>query len=117
MILSKYKQSALNSPFITDALINTLQVGVIPDHIAFIMDGNRRYSRLHGIPVAKGHFLGSRALMRVRHILDDSNQLEVLTINFIRSSVGVSHPVFSASPYTPSALRTSIDQRKKSMSS
>ena len=48
----------MDSPIMRDILINALQEGPIPDHIAFIMDGNRRYSKVHRMPTAKGHYLG-----------------------------------------------------------
>jgi ditrans,polycis-polyprenyl diphosphate synthase len=65
MQLSKYKTKVMDSPVMRKIIINTLQEGPIPDHIAFIMDGNRRYSKLHEIPTAKGHYLGSVALEKV----------------------------------------------------
>ncbi|KAG0148294.1 hypothetical protein CROQUDRAFT_8846, partial [Cronartium quercuum f. sp. fusiforme G11] len=46
-------------------IIKALRLGPIPKHISFIMDGNRRYSRKHGIPLKEGHLLGFEALKRV----------------------------------------------------
>lgn len=37
----------------------------IPDHIAVIQDGNRRFARLHGLDVAEGHRLGAETTERV----------------------------------------------------
>ncbi|XP_021959556.1 dehydrodolichyl diphosphate synthase complex subunit Dhdds [Folsomia candida] len=34
------------------------QMGKIPDHVAIILDGNRRYSRSLGLPVEVGHKIG-----------------------------------------------------------
>ncbi|KAB8275390.1 putative undecaprenyl diphosphate synthase-domain-containing protein [Aspergillus minisclerotigenes] len=45
--------------------INIIRRGPIPKHIAFIMDGNRRYAKAHGIPTAKGHYLGAEATSNV----------------------------------------------------
>ena len=39
-------------------VISVLKGGPVPRHIAFIMDGNRRYAREHGIEVAEGHRMG-----------------------------------------------------------
>lgn len=44
---------------------SVLEQGPIPKHIAFIMDGNRRFAKRHGIEVKEGHFLGGVALERV----------------------------------------------------
>jgi len=38
--------------------ISLLRGGPLPCHIGFIMDGNRRYARVHGMDVAKGHRVG-----------------------------------------------------------
>jgi undecaprenyl diphosphate synthase len=37
---------------------------VIPEHVAIIMDGNRRWAREHGVPVACGYRRGITALRR-----------------------------------------------------
>lgn len=46
-------------------ILFALLAGPIPNHVAFIMDGNRRFARSKGEPVAKGHDQGSQALRRV----------------------------------------------------
>lgn len=46
-------------------LIGALRQGPIPKHIAFVMDGNRRFARNHGIETVEGHHLGFEALARV----------------------------------------------------
>jgi ditrans,polycis-polyprenyl diphosphate synthase len=46
-------------------LLNALRRGPIPKHIAFIMDGNRRYAKEHGLAIAEGHRAGIIALMKV----------------------------------------------------
>ena len=48
------------------ALLTVLASGPIPQHVAFIMDGNRRYARSHHKQVAQGHGDGYEALKRVR---------------------------------------------------
>lgn len=46
-------------------VIFALLAGPIPNHVAFIMDGNRRFARRKNEPVAKGHDQGSQALRKV----------------------------------------------------
>jgi undecaprenyl diphosphate synthase len=41
--------------------------GPVPDHIAVIMDGNRRWATQRGLPAAQGHRAGERALVRTVH--------------------------------------------------
>ena len=48
-----------------DLLIGALRQGPIPQHVAFVMDGNRRFARSHGIETVEGHNLGFEALARV----------------------------------------------------
>ena len=47
-------------------LLGVLKAGPIPQHVAFIMDGNRRYAREKGVKVIEGHVDGFVALRRVR---------------------------------------------------
>ena len=65
MRLSKYTKDALGSYVARNIFLRTLQAGPIPEHVAFIMDGNRRYSKAHGVPVAKGHYKGSQVATNV----------------------------------------------------
>ena len=37
----------------------------LPQHIAIIMDGNRRWARAHGLPVSKGHEAGAQNLEKI----------------------------------------------------
>ena len=48
-----------------ELLIGALRQGPIPQHVAFVMDGNRRFARTHGIETLEGHNLGFEALARV----------------------------------------------------
>jgi ditrans,polycis-polyprenyl diphosphate synthase len=50
---------------IRELLIGALKQGPVPRHIAFVMDGNRRFARSHGIETVEGHNLGFEALARV----------------------------------------------------
>ena len=51
---------------VRELLIGALRQGPIPQHVAFVMDGNRRFARTHGIETLEGHNLGFEALARVR---------------------------------------------------
>lgn len=44
----------------------------VPTHIGFILDGNRRWARKHGLPVYEGHLAGYNALKEVIRATADS---------------------------------------------
>jgi len=48
-----------------DIILSILAAGPIPQHVAFVMDGNRRYARSHGKYVKEGHADGFEALRRM----------------------------------------------------
>ena len=48
-----------------DALIAVLAAGPIPQHIAFILDGNRRYARSKNMQIKEGHTDGFYTLRKV----------------------------------------------------
>jgi ditrans,polycis-polyprenyl diphosphate synthase len=50
-----------------ELLIGALSQGPVPQHVAFEMDGNRRYARNHKIETIEGHHLGFEALARVSY--------------------------------------------------
>jgi ditrans,polycis-polyprenyl diphosphate synthase len=45
--------------------IEMLKRGPIPQHVAFIMDGNRRFAKKLGVPTNIGHSLGFSSLEKV----------------------------------------------------
>ncbi|QIW99198.1 hypothetical protein AMS68_004716 [Peltaster fructicola] len=71
-------------------LIRSLKSGPIPQHIAFVMDGNRRYARARKLETVEGHNLGFEALARILEVCYKSG-VKVVTIyafsieNFKRS--------------------------------
>ncbi len=72
MHLSQIRKWLLQSPPVEwgivqlrELLIGALRQGPIPQHVAFIMDGNRRFARNHRIETVEGHNLGFEALARV----------------------------------------------------
>jgi ditrans,polycis-polyprenyl diphosphate synthase len=48
-----------------EILIGALQQGPVPRHVAFVMDGNRRYAKKSRIETVEGHNLGFEALAKV----------------------------------------------------
>ena len=50
---------------VRELLIGAMRQGPIPQHVAFVMDGNRRFARSHKIETVEGHNLGFEALARV----------------------------------------------------
>lgn len=72
MHLSQLRKWMLESPPVEwginqlrELLIGALRQGSIPQHVAFVMDGNRRFARSHKIETVEGHNLGFEALARV----------------------------------------------------
>ncbi|PHH78065.1 hypothetical protein CDD80_7415 [Ophiocordyceps camponoti-rufipedis] len=57
---------ALNQ--LRNLLIGALRQGAIPQHVAFEMDGNRRYARTHRMETLEGHHRGFEALGRMMEI-------------------------------------------------
>jgi len=54
---------------LTALLIFIVSIGPIPKHVAFVMDGNRRYARGKGQKVREGHTEGFESLKRVDHLI------------------------------------------------
>lgn len=54
--------------YVRDLLIRSLQCGPIPEHIAFVMDGNRRYARSRKLETVEGHNLGFEALAKILEV-------------------------------------------------
>lgn len=77
-----------------ELLIGALRQGPVPQHVAFVMDGNRRFARNHKIETVEGHNLGFEALARILEVCYKSG-VKVVTIyafsieNFKRSKYEV----------------------------
>jgi ditrans,polycis-polyprenyl diphosphate synthase len=50
-----------------NVLIKTLKKGPIPEHVAIVMDGNRRWAKERDISIAAGHMRGFQVLEEVRN--------------------------------------------------
>lgn len=48
-----------------DFLVDILRTGPIPNHISFVMDGNRTFAKQNGLPLKEGHRRGADALIKV----------------------------------------------------
>lgn len=53
---------------VRELLIGSLKCGPIPQHIAFVMDGNRRWARTQKVETVEGHHMGFEALARVLEV-------------------------------------------------
>ncbi|KAG9239524.1 Decaprenyl diphosphate synthase-like protein [Amylocarpus encephaloides] len=70
--LSQLRKWILESPPIEwsihrlrQLIIAALRQGPIPQHVAFVMDGNRRFARTHHIETVEGHSLGFESLAKI----------------------------------------------------
>ncbi|KAF1977512.1 dehydrodolichyl diphosphate synthetase [Bimuria novae-zelandiae CBS 107.79] len=73
-----------------ELLIGAIKQGPVPQHVAFVMDGNRRFAREHHIETVEGHNMGFEALARILEVCYKAG-VKVVTIyafsieNFKRS--------------------------------
>ena len=51
--------------FLQSVFINSVKKGPVPQHVAFVMDGNRRYARQSHMETTEGHSLGFETLAKV----------------------------------------------------
>ncbi|KAL4912114.1 putative undecaprenyl diphosphate synthase-domain-containing protein [Aspergillus aurantiobrunneus] len=65
-------------------LINVIRQGPVPEHMAFIMDGNRRFAKQHRMPIAKAHYQGALSLI---HIIEDSAKCGVAEVTVYAFSI------------------------------
>lgn len=65
--------------FLTRLVVFILSSGPVPKHVAFVMDGNRRYAKRKKAEVAEGHIDGFGALRRVSHNAARSRDLRHVT--------------------------------------
>lgn len=66
MILSHIeKASSLKESFYSEKDLETLDLQRIPSHVAIVMDGNRRWSEAHQVPIEAGHAKGASQLKKI----------------------------------------------------
>eukprot|EP00300_Choanocystis_sp_HF-7_P038121 c54708_g1_i1.p2 GENE.c54708_g1_i1~~c54708_g1_i1.p2 ORF type:complete len:275 (-),score=41.06 c54708_g1_i1:109-933(-) len=70
--------------FVRAGAIRVLQVGPIPEHMAFIMDGNRRFARQHDLPTRAGH---SEGYTKLTETLRWCSELGVRTVSVYAFSI------------------------------
>ncbi|SCU92374.1 LAFA_0F09934g1_1 [Lachancea sp. 'fantastica'] len=69
---------------IQNALLHILQVGPVPQHVSFIMDGNRRYAKALNLPTKSGHEAGAWTLLS---LLATCKNLGVKTVSAYAFSI------------------------------
>lgn len=65
--------------YINQFVLETLAQGPIPQHVAFIMDGTRRYAKDNSISMAAGYLAGAKALVKVNYHVKNS-KLSIIEI-------------------------------------
>lgn len=58
--------SSLFTKTLISLVIKIISIGPIPNHIAFIMDGNRRFAKNRGHQIKAGHLAGFQKLEAVK---------------------------------------------------
>lgn len=56
--MSWFREEELKLSWIERLAVNVIKQGKVPDHVAVIMDGNRRFSVKSRIQKAEGHKMG-----------------------------------------------------------
>lgn len=100
-----------------ELLIGSVRQGPVPQHIAFVMDGNRRFARSHKIETVEGHNLGFEALAKVWDIpiREGEAQKEEGNADVDRSWKCATSAESRSSRSMHSALRTLSARNMKSM--
>lgn len=78
----QWLQNTLGSK-VQNFLLKVLAVGPIPNHVAFVMDGNRRYARINHKDVQGGHSDGFIALKRVSCYDQAANVIELVVVQML----------------------------------
>lgn len=62
-----------------EIFINSVRQGPVPQHVAFVMDGNRRFARKNHIETVEGHNMGFEALAKILEVCYKSG-VKVVTV-------------------------------------
>ncbi|EXJ82216.1 undecaprenyl diphosphate synthase [Capronia epimyces CBS 606.96] len=65
-----------------ELLIGALRQGPVPKHVAFVMDGNRRFAKKNRIETVEGHNLGFEALAKILEVCYKSGVTHVTIYAF-----------------------------------
>ncbi len=90
------KKNNTHSSMSEKALIKKIMNGPTPEHLCIIMDGNRRFARLHGILPKQGHRMGADKLEEVLYWCKEIG-IRVLTVyafsteNYSRSTEEINY--------------------------
>lgn len=76
-----FQEGRLSVPVIPAPMKDPLKVGhlPVPEHVAIIMDGNRRWAKKRGMPVSAGHLRGAETLTEIVRAASDYG-VKVLTV-------------------------------------
>ncbi|KIV97841.1 di-trans,poly-cis-decaprenylcistransferase [Exophiala mesophila] len=87
--MSRFRKWVLSSPpaewalnQLRELLIGALRQGPVPKHVAFVMDGNRRFAKDHRIETIEGHNLGFEALAKILEVCYKSGVTHVTIYAF-----------------------------------
>lgn len=70
--------------FLRRCFLRAVAVGPVPRHVAFIMDGNRRFARENGLKMGSGHYAGFMSLLTV---MDVCQEMGVKYVTFYAFSI------------------------------
>lgn len=68
MNLLQFREYLSASSLVTwleESAAQSIRRGDVPRHLAFVMDGNRRFAEKYNIPIAEGHLMGADVLEKV----------------------------------------------------
>jgi ditrans,polycis-polyprenyl diphosphate synthase len=106
LLASPPAEWALNQ--LRDLLIGALRQGPIPKHVAFVMDGNRRFAKNHRMETVEGHNLGFEALARILEVCYKAGVTHVTIYAFSIEN-------FKRSPHEVSALMAMAKTKLKQL--
>ena len=81
-IISWGKEEPYNYGWLESLFIKILKCGAIPRHVAFIMDGNRRFAREKNLQKIEGHIQGFEKLAQTLQWCNDLGIKEVTVYAF-----------------------------------
>lgn len=69
-------------PWWQRCMARTLAMGPIPNHVAFILDGNRRWARERNLPISEGHVTGAHTVMYLSNFMEALGIREITLYTF-----------------------------------